>query len=151
MRKLILSCLVAMVLMLSVCVMISDGYGSLTDLSSDSLETGVSAKIRATDQIMPYLNGKQAFASQAMQRLGYDRYVPNMETMRTSNDDRIVFPDTIPSKNVVWEKDMRIAVQEEMLDRDDLRNFLTELTDDPETVTIPRGIGNQVDGHGDAQ
>jgi hypothetical protein len=148
MKKLILSTFLALVLLFSAYYVAAENDDSTFSFSSVSIENGVSGRMQAKAQQIYYATSQQFFNSNMGQRLGLGQgqmqntqnmqtlQVPQQNNMQTQNmqnmrrqaqqSEMSTAPSNMPSQNVQMEPVPRM--QQELLDREVLRNFLQENT-----------------------
>ncbi|WMW26061.1 transglutaminase domain-containing protein [Methanolobus sediminis] len=150
MKKLILSTFVALILMFSAYSVAAENDDATLSLSSVSIEDGVSGRMQAKAQQI-YVTSQQFFNSNMAQRLGFsqgqmqssqnvqtpqapqknmqNQDLQNMQNMRQQGQQGEMnsAPSNMPAQNVPMQQPVP-RIQQEMTDREQLRDFLQENT-----------------------
>ncbi|WP_094228251.1 transglutaminase-like domain-containing protein [Methanolobus psychrotolerans] len=134
MKRSILFFLLAMILMCSVYAVADENDSQSMYFSSSYFEEGVSANMKVRAQQTVLMTGQQFFGSNMLQRSGFNQnQMSNMQSMKNGNmenmrpqNTRNTVPSVIPSQNVPV--DLVPRMQQEMIDREELRDFLKDNT-----------------------
>ena len=153
MKKLILSTLVALILMFSAYAVAVENDDATLSLSSVSIEDGVSGRMQAKAQQIYYATSQQFFNSNMAQRLGFSQgqmqSAQNMQTpqstltpqnnMQNQNQNPQTMrqqgqqggmntaPSNVPAQKAPMQQPVP-RMQQEMMDREELMDFLQENT-----------------------
>ncbi|WP_340820354.1 hypothetical protein [Methanolobus sp. WCC4] len=143
MTKLVLSTIMALILMFSAYTVADGNDNANISFSSSLIEDGVSGNMRAKAQQMAFTASQQFLSSNMAQRLGFGQgqmqNAQNMQTPQVLQQNNMqnmrqqghqggmdTAPSNMPVQNVPMEPVPRM--QQEMLDREELRDFLQDNT-----------------------